>query len=155
MKNQLFSPTKSKTLLSCLILLCIFGFTDKKSNDLDTPLKIVIYKGKDLTSYNSEISRTIRNLKYVNKNNEVSSFFVDEGTVAKVYTSPNYEGCSFTIVGPYEVSRLDIFECGCTGTWDNAISSIELYSNASERSAGVYGISLSRTKRYPYNTHHF
>ncbi len=152
MKKQLLLSTKLGALLNFLILFCIFGFTNNKSIDLDTSLRIVIYEGKNFASYKSEVRRTIRNLKYVKKNNEVSSIIVDKGTVAKIYTSPHYEGCSFTIVGPYKVPRLDIFDCGCTGTWDNVISSIELYSNSSERSAGVYGIPASSARIYPYNT---
>lgn len=153
MKTQLSFPTKSGILSSFFILTCVFGLSAFKPIDLNTPLKIVLFEGKNFVYNKAEVTETLRNVKYIKKNYRASSIIVDEGTVAKVYSAAHYEGCSFTIVGPYKIPDLDVFKCGCSGTWNNEISSVELYPNSNERSPGVYGLPSSPARSYPYNTH--
>lgn len=156
MGKYLISALKSGILPGLLLLFGIFGFSTTKSDDSKNSLRVVVFKGKDYSFSSLELRRSIRNLKYYNINDEVSSIVVDEGTVARFYRGPDYTACSFEVVGPYKVPGLDIYNCGCatinSNGWDDEISSIQLYSNSSKRNPGIYGKFDNPAKPYPYNT---
>ena len=156
MGKQYFFLLKSGLILSFLILSCNFTYSQKAANDISNSFRIVVFDGMDFSYTSSEFKKSLRHLKYIGIDNKVSSIIVDEGTVARFYASQHYSSCSFEIVGPSKVPRLDELNCGCCSVngngWDNVISSVELYSNSDNRSAGVYGKFDNPPKPYPYNT---
>lgn len=155
MKKNIVFYSKPGILLFCFTLCCIFGFTILKPDDEEPELRIVVYEGTNFSSSHSELRKSLRNLKYIGRNDDISSVVVDKGTIAKFYRGPDYSACAFEIVGPFRVPKLDEYNCGCcsenSNGWDNEISSVELYPNSNERSPGIHGDFSDPQRPYPYN----
>ena len=138
-----------------LVLFCSFSFISEKPQMIKKSLRVQVFKSADFSSYTKDIHRSIRNLKYIRCNDEVSSIIVEDGTIARFYRGAHYAACSFEVVGPAKVSDLQMLNCGCGNVnakgWDNEISSIRLYPNADNRKPGIYGDFRQPQKSYPYN----
>jgi len=153
-KDRLF---EHKSILPILLIsiFCCCGFISNESTFTDPPLSIIVYKGANFSSSSSKLSKSLRRLKYINKNNALSSVIVHESTIARLYSGSNYQGCYFEVVGPSKVPSFDKLNCGCcpvdSDGWDNEISSIKLYANSHDRTPGIYGKFDQPAKIYPFN----
>ena len=153
MQKKISLRPSFKFFLSLLSFLFIYGFTVVESNKGDSDLKVIIYKGNDFTSYSKEITKSIRKLEYIRKDNFISSLIVEKGTVAKFYRGSHYMSCSFLVIGPWKVPRLDEYDCPCctkaSNGWDDEIASITLEANPGNRVPGIYGNFSTPRKPFP------